>query len=303
MPALKDLADAWKLRPASYSRAVWTLVLVLDRLPWPLGEEGMSASFVARAFVRTERLRQALAWAGAQSETNGSRWRLALALCARHGRFVARSALVGVRNAETLRRLSALLGEEHLSAAAGGVIFLGFHLGPPGAYLVLRVAGHSVTWIGGRGATGAWPREIRRRYQTILESQFFPEEDRHVWVRRLHQARRLLETGESVFISADGEGEPAFAVPLAGGALSVGRGWWALRRATGAPVLPVLSHMRGRTQIATIHHALPPPVADPDLDLETCRQALGRLLADHLRRFPDHCYSLAFPATANGDRP
>jgi lauroyl/myristoyl acyltransferase len=220
-----------------------------------------------------------------------------MALCAHHGRFVARSALVGVRSTDALRRLVEVRGQEHLVGISGGVIFLGFHLGPAGSYLALRVAGHRLTWIGGRGASGAWARDIRQRYQHPGESQFFTE-DHHAWVRRLHQARRLLRGGESVFISADGGGEPAFRVPLPGGPLSVGRGWCALRRATGAPVLPVLSHMDGRTQIVTIHAALPPLVADPARDLEACRQALTFLLADHVRRFPEHCYSLAFPAMA-----
>jgi lauroyl/myristoyl acyltransferase len=297
MHPFHHLATAWTLRPASYSRVVWALILTLDRLPWPWGEESMSASFVARAFLRVRRLRQALAWAAAQSGANSRRWRLALAVCAHHGRFVARSALVGVRNTDALRRLVEVRGEEHLAGISGGVIFIGFHLGPAGSYLALRVAGHRLTWIGGRGASGAWARDIRERYQHSGESQFFAE-DSHTWVRRLHQARRLLRGGESVFISADGEGEPGFTVPLPGSPLSIGRGWLALRRATRAPVLPVLSHMDGRTQIVTIQPALPSLLADPVRDLEACRQALASLLADHVRRFPEHCYSLAFPATA-----
>src|SRR5439155_1525435 len=66
MRSLGDLAAAWEARPRTYSRVVWALVLALDALPWPWGEEILARCFVARAFVRTARLRRALAWAGAQ---------------------------------------------------------------------------------------------------------------------------------------------------------------------------------------------------------------------------------------------
>jgi len=297
MPSLRDLRAAWSARPASYSRLVWTLILALDRLPWPWGEEILAKSFVARAFVRTGRLRQALAWAAAQPSTERGRWHLARSLCAYHGRFVARSALVGIRGPEALLRLVAVRGEEHLAAAGRGVILLGFHLGPAGSYLALRVAGHRLTWVGGRGATGAWSREIRQRYQSARETQFFSE-DRYSWTRRLYHARQVLLSGEHVFISADGEGGEAFSVPLPGGPQVIGVGWLALRRATGAPVLPVLSHMQGRTQVVTVHPALPPRNADPGLDLDACRRSLAHLLGDHVRRFPEQCYSLVFSAPA-----
>jgi hypothetical protein len=172
---------------------------------------------------------------------------------------------------------------------------LGFHLGPAGSYLALRIAGHRLTWVGGRGASGAWPRPIRDRYQSANETQYFSE-DGQAWVRRLYQARRMLLAGENVFISADGEGKPAFSIALPGGHAAVGEGWLALRRMTGAAVLPVLSHMEDRTQVVTIHPALPPLDADPVRDAGACRDALGRLLGEHVRRFPEQCYSLAFSA-------
>jgi lauroyl/myristoyl acyltransferase len=270
-------------------------MLALDRLPWPWGEEILAASFVARAFVRTSRLRQALIWAASQESP--SRWRLAMALCSRHGRFVARSGLVGLREPEALHRVLTVRGEEYLAAAPRGVIFLGFHLGPSNSYVGLRAAGHRLTWIGGRGASGAWSREIRRDYQTSEESRFFSA-GQHAWVRRLHQARLLLQRGENVFISADGEGAQAFTLPLSGGPMSIARGWLTLRRTTNAPVLPVLSHMEGYTQVVTIHAPLPPRDPEDAVDLAACRNGLASLLADYVRRFPDHCYSLAFQAPA-----
>src|ERR1700693_5391971 len=159
MPSLRDLGAAWGVRPASYSRRVWALILVLDRLPWPWGEEILARVFVLSAFVRTTRLRQALDWAAAPQSTGRGRWHLARSLCAYHGRFVARSALVGIREPETLRHLITIRGEEHLAATGRGLILLGFHLGPPGPHLALQVAGHRLTWVGPRGASGAWSRE------------------------------------------------------------------------------------------------------------------------------------------------
>jgi lauroyl/myristoyl acyltransferase len=301
--AIRDLRDAWAGRPPAYNRFVWALVLVLGRLPWPWGEEMFAAGFALRVFLKTARLRQALAWAATQTGPGRKRWRLARALCAYHGRFVARSALVGVRDVESLRRLVSVRGEAHLAALPGAAILLGCHLGPAGSYLALRVAGQRLTWVGGRGASGAWSREIRTRYQSAAESQFFSR-DALAWTRRLYQARRMLVDGERVFISADGEGGSAFAVPLpGGGSIAVGTGWLALRRATGALVLPVLSHMEGRVQVVTVHPPLPQCDADPQRDLDLCRSALGRVFGEHVLRFPEQCYSLAFPVPLAGSAP
>ncbi len=317
MRQLADLAAAWDARPWGYSRAVWTLVLALDALPWPWGEEILARGFVARAFVRVTRLRRALAWAGAQPSTRHGvdgatarhalggqrrigqeagglrRWSLACSVCRHQGLFVARSALIGVRDPEALRRIVVARGEEHLAAAGPGAILLGFHLGPAQSYLVLRALGHQLTWVGGRGASPAWAPSIRDRFQREHGDLFYPGRA-HVWERRLYKARQLLVRGEHVFISADGGGTEAFSVPLPGGRASLGAGWWFLRRNTKAPALPVLSHLEGRTQVVTIHPPLPPPLADPALDTEACREAIGTLLAEHVKQFPEQCYSLVF---------
>ena len=293
MRSLGDLAAAWRDRPASYSRPVWAVLLALDALPWPWGEEILGRAFVALATVRPARMRRARAWAAAHTEPGRGRAALARALCADHGRFVARSALVGMRDAETLRRHVAVRGAEHLGAAGAGAILLGFHLGPAQSYLALRVLGHALTWVGGRGASPAWPRAIRDRYQAGHGDLLFPGVDRP-WERRLYRARQILLEGRTVFISADGGGAEAFQVPVPGGSVSIGAGWLALRRTTKAPVLPVLSHLEGRVQVVTIHPALPPPLPDPALDVEACRRALGALLGEHARRFPEHCYSVVF---------
>ena len=112
--------------------------------------------------------------------------------------------------------------------------------------------------------------------------------------QRLYQARRILLDGGNVFISGDGLGREAFSVPLPSGGAPIRSGWLTLRRTTAAPVLPVLSHMEGRSHVVTIHPALPPPIADPVLDLDSCRRAIGELLGDYVHRFPEQCYHHAF---------
>jgi lauroyl/myristoyl acyltransferase len=198
-----------------------------------------------------------------------------------------------MRDPDVLRRHIAGRGEEHLIAAGPGAILLGAHLGPAQSYLALRVLGHRVTWVGSRGASPAWPEAIRDRYQRGQGDLLFPGAE-HAWERRLYRARRLVLEGRSVFISADGGGAEAFSVPLPGGAASIAAGWLLLRRTTKAPVLPVLSHMEGRLQVVTVHPPLPATVPDPVLDQEICRGALGAVLGDYVRAFPEQCYSLVF---------
>jgi hypothetical protein len=125
------------------------LLVLLGRLPWPWGEEMLARCFVAEALLRPSRRSQAMAWAAAQPADPGRA--LARALCAFHGRIVARSALLGVRSAEQLADLVEVRGELHL-ARARGCLLLGFHLGPRDAYLALRLRGHRVAWLGGPGA-------------------------------------------------------------------------------------------------------------------------------------------------------
>jgi hypothetical protein len=270
-------------------------VVALDRLPWPWGEEILAVCSVARAFVSPARRRQALGWASALTGRRGRRWRLAGSLCAYRGRFLARSAFVGVREIETWRHLVSVRGEEHLAAAAKGAILLGFHLGPPSGHLALRATEHRLTWVGGASAADAWAQEIRDRYNGGAEDLIFAESD-PPWQRArfLHQARTLLLEGRTIFMSADGIGKEAFSISLPGGPAVIREGWLALRQATGVTVLPVLSHLEGRAQIVTIHPPLPALVADRVLDREACRRAIADLLSDYVRRFPEQCFSLAF---------
>ena len=302
MRSLTDLRLAWAARPGSYTPVVWALILALDALPWPWGEEILARSFVARAFVRRDRFRQALAWARAQPDSGRAPRRLARSLCAYHGRFVARSAFVGMRDPDTVRRHVAVRGEEHLAAAGTGVILLGFHLGPAQSYLALRALGHRLTWVGGRGASPGWSPAIREHYQRDHGDLLLPDIP-YAWERRLYKARQILKLGRSVFISADGAGAVAFSVPLPGGAAAIGTGWLLLRQSTKAAVLPVLSHLEGRTQVVTVLPPLPPRLADPARDREACLRAIADVMGDYVRRFPEQCYSLVFGLPADEPAP
>ena len=303
MPGLRDLGHAWRRRPPHHSRRLWALILALDRLRWPLGEKLLACCFTISALVGRRGRRQALAWAAAQPDIGTRTERMARALCANQGRFLARGALVGIRDPELLERHVAVRGEEHLRGPGGcGTLLIGFHLGPRNAYLALRAAGHALTWMGGQTTSGAWARSIRDRYQRPGQDLLPPAREHLASdltrVRLLYRARRILLDGGRVFIGADGVGVEAFALPLPGGPLSIRAGWLSLRHATKAPVLPVLSHMEGPVQVVTIHPPLPAPLDDPARDLHACRRALGDLLHDYLRQFPEQCPTLAFAQRA-----
>jgi lauroyl/myristoyl acyltransferase len=282
------------MRPPQFSRAIWPLLLAADVLPYPQGEDLFARLFVAKAFVQIRPLQKALAWAASHRRPRRERWRLALACCAYHGRFVARSALVGIRHPDAFRRQIVLNGTEHLSASTKPTIFLSFHLGPPETALALQVAGHPLTWIGGWSSSRAWARDAWRGFQGPGDVLSLSE-GKGSWGGVLYHARRVLSDGGAICISADGgAGREAFRIALRGGPIVVRSGWLALRRQTGARVLPVLTHIEGRTHVVTVHPPLPPPVVDSDDDIEACRTPLAALLEEHVRRFPEQCYTLVF---------
>jgi len=303
LPPARSLVALWRLRPAHiFSRSLWPLLLALDMAPFPWGEDLLARIFVAKAFVQVRRLREALAWAASHSADRRGRWRLALSCSSYHGRFVARMALVGVRRPEEFRRRVVLEGTERLGTAGRATILLGFHLGPPEAALALRVAGHRLTWVGGWRNSRAWSREAWRPFQGPGELLWAFEGEKF-WGSVLYRACRILRKGGTIFISADGAaGREAFRVPVPGGPVVVRSGWLALRRHTGAQVLPVLTHMEDRTQVVTIHPPLPPLDQDLAADQRACREVLGALLEGHVRRFPEQCYTLAFPPAREATR-
>jgi lauroyl/myristoyl acyltransferase len=292
LPLARGPDAIWRARPEFYSPAAWLVLLGLDLLPWPQGEDLLARLFAAKVFLRPARLRRVLRWARVYTSGRRERWRLALATCAHHGRVVGRSAIIGLRHPDQLRPYLRVLGEEHLQAASGGRILLGFHLGMPSSDVVLRMMGHPVRWLGGWRSSPGWSRQAWRGFAGSTEALSLSEGKASRGAVLLRALRILLDGG-TIYMTADGgSGREAFRVPLPGGRVTIGSGWLTLRERTGATVLPVLAHLEGRTHVVTIHPPLPSLQAD--LAHEACREILGRLLTDYVRRFPEQCYSLAF---------
>ena len=291
----RPLRTLWGTRPAIYSRPLWTLLVALDVLPWPWGEDILAALFAAVGLVRGTRRRTVMAWAAQQSGRRDIR--LAAAVSAFRGRWVARSALLGVRRPEDFRRHVAVVGEERLAEAPGPTILLGFHLGPPNADVALRILGHPMAWLGTTRLAPAWSREPWRSFLDPREN-LSPPDDEWFWPGYLYRARRMLLDGGTLFIMADSwVGRELFRVPLPGGPAVIRSGWLTLRRQTGARVVPVSTHLEGRTQIITVHPPLPEPRDGDDDAPDRWRAIVSELMADYLRRFPDQCPVLAFPPT------
>src|SRR5262245_9543849 len=98
MRASHEVRAAWRHRDPSWSRPAWALVVGLGRLPWPWGERIFAACYAVNTGISPTRRGRLLAWARRQRPE--ARWRLALAFAACHGRFIARAALVGMRDFE-----------------------------------------------------------------------------------------------------------------------------------------------------------------------------------------------------------
>jgi hypothetical protein len=117
-------------------------------------------------------------------------------------------------------------------------------------------------------------------------------------VAGLYTARQRPLAGGKICIMADGYSKrELFRVRLPGGPMVVGAGWLTLHQLTGAPVLPVLTHLERRTQVVTIHPPLPVSEPDPATRLEVWREVVATLVADYVRRFPEQCPSLALPSS------
>jgi lauroyl/myristoyl acyltransferase len=288
------LRDLWSSRQSLYPRVLWALMMRLDLLPWPLGEDLLAYLFAAVTLMRGSRRRAALAWASQQPGRRA--WRLALAVSAFRGRWVARLSLLGLRRPDDLRRQVSVHGEEHLAAAPGGAILLGFHLGPPNVDVALRILGHRVAWLGTARRSRAWSKDA---WRPLLDPKdnLCPSEATWFWPGTLYRARRLLLDGGALFILADAwAGREVFQVPLPGGCpLILRAGWLTLWRQTGARVLPVTTHLDGRVQVVTIHPPLPTP-GEHDADLPPeWSDILASLVKDYVRRFPEQCPVLPFP--------
>lgn len=275
---------------------------ILRRLPAVCSRAALAALAIGDGIVRW-RLTAAAEWAGAQGVTGVARWRLALAVLANHGRFVGDELMLGVEDLGELRQGARIHGAEYLESAHGGAILLGFHLGPPRTPYVLRAFGYPVTSAGrleGTGSDSRWDEAVDAGAVVRL-----PDGTPADRVEGLNRLRRLLQNGSIIYLTADGPfGREAFRIDLPGRPLVVRAGWLALRRLSGVRTFPVLTHQHRGQRVIVVHPPLPSPQADPVRDAETCRDALGPLVLDYVRRFPTQCRYLAFPAWPSnaGDR-
>jgi lauroyl/myristoyl acyltransferase len=264
--------------------------MALDLLPWPWGENILAGLFMAVGLGRASWRRSAMTWAVAQRGRHPLR--LAAALCAFRGRWVARRHLLGLQDPDELRRHLVVEGEAHLTAIPGAAILLGFHLGVPAAEVTLRVRGHRVTYVGrgDRAPNAGWWRPAWRPFADH-DPLAHAGDDRGRWPAVLYVARQILLRGDMVYIMGDGIGTEVFSIPLPGRPVVLRAGSVTLHQLTGARVLPVLTRLDGRTHIVTVHPPLPALDADRARGIEAWREILEPLLADYTRRFPDQCAS------------
>lgn len=269
------------------------LMPVLRRLPPPLVQELLAVLAIGDGLVGSTRFHRASAWAAAQGLSGLARRRLALALLANHGRFVAAEAMISAPTADSLGRGVVIDGAEHLHARGDGALLLGFHLGPPKIWLALRALGHPVRFAGRFEEQGDPRWQDAFAGGDAVQLAWAAPGDR---AQSLLRIRNLLRYGALVYLSADGPmGREAFRIDLAGGPLVIRAGWLALRHALRVATLPVLSHREGTRLVITIHEPLPDYDGNLVRDEAMCREALTPLLADYVRRFPDQCRYLAFP--------
>ena len=279
------------------SRGGAAVVRFLDRLPWPLGEECFAVGLTAKALVDPTRRSNALAWASKHADGELAQWRLALDTMRTLGRFMAINCLIGAERPNTLRRHLVIHGRTHLDAAIGRgpVLLLGFHLGPPGAFLALRLLGYRLTFIGAADAVRFWPR--RRGWTGLLEDRDtipLTPGDAVSAARALHVGHRVLQQGGTVFILGDGGlGPEVFRVSVPGKEVVMRSGWFTMRRLSGATTLPVLCHLHGRQRVLEVFPPLPAPVRDIGADREMCGTHLMPIVSAYVRARPAQCLSLA----------
>jgi lauroyl/myristoyl acyltransferase len=267
---------------------------LLRRLPLSLAEPVLSALAIGDGLINRKRFHQASSWAAAHGATGWARWRMGLSLLAKHGRFVAEEALLGVKSIDDLRRHVAIVGDEHLRAVSGRAMLVGFHLGPPKTWLRLRALGYPVRFAGRLETAADDPQ-----WQPSLDAGEvirLPDGDPRARLRGLYRIRHLLQDGALIYVTADGPfGREAFRIDVPGGSLIVRVGWLAMRRMTGVPALPVLTHCDGTRRVIVIHPPLPDPDADAARDAAACQAVLAPLVDTYVRRFPTQCRWIAMP--------
>jgi lauroyl/myristoyl acyltransferase len=275
-------------------------VRVLRRLPFGLAEGILIGLSFGQAVLDPGRVRRAYAWAAAGGAGTRSAWAVVLGLFVHRGRALAASPAAAILDPEQLRQRIEVEGLDRLEHARrrGGVILLGFHLGMLSIDRSLPLLGYHVTAIGSEDRFH-WPPPPRAWREFQNRSRM------HVWTRAapgsradaLYRLRQAASAGEVVMImGAAGQGRVLFDLSLPGRPLAVRAGWFALRRLTGLPTLPLLGYREGRQWKLTIHPPLPAPDPDERRDRECCRDALAAILEEFVARFPDQCLFLAMHA-------
>lgn len=277
------------LSPAMFAgpRRLRPFMPMLRRLPAGLSTTALAFLSLVEGVVRVSRLRRALAWSAAWGAGGADRWRIAAGLLLNHGRMAAETALLHVDSIASLRDRLEVHGRGHLDAVQGGAIILGLHVGPPKTALALQASGFDVR-LTGRMAFSAndarWEQAIAAGQAVPLGGET-PRQRAHA----LQRLRQILASGASVYMTADGGGEPLFTLDVLGGPILIRRGWFALRRATRVPVIPAFARWNGPRRIIEIHPPLPDPIADATGDRDQCQAALSALAADYVRRYPAQC--------------
>jgi hypothetical protein len=265
---------------------------LLRALPGPLSA-GLLAALAVGDGIARGRYARSRRWARAQGAGGLASHRLAMRLLTTHGRFVAEEALLGMQDVSEVGVPATVVGLEHMAGCTSGALLIGFHLGPPHAWLMLRARGLHVRKVSLLNAARADPR-----WSGLVSSGevvVFPEDDRAARIQALYRIRTLLNANACIHLTADGYGREAFTLDLPGAPLTVRAGWFSLRRQTRVPTFPVLAHSEGRRRVVVIHPALPPVADDEAADREACRAALTPVVADYVRRFPEQCRYLVFP--------
>lgn len=278
---------SFKLDKPHAAALVPALVRIAGWLRWPWSEDLLALAFAARCVVKPAAFARAWRWAGQGRGAFNRRLAVTATVVANQGRFLAVRYLAGMREPDVLRRHSRIEGREHLTRAdsSRGVMLLGFHAGPPMAWVVLRLHGVPLAFAGGpvgvRPGSPAWSAVLR-------DHQIAWTEDAAPAKRALAMAsmRRRLRQGETMFVTGDGAGAVAFTIPCHGGTTPLRAGWWALRRETDCTVIPVVAFRDGRTEVVQLLPPLPAPCEDAEADVARCRPIVAAILNDLTARHP-----------------
>jgi len=288
-------AEPWPDEAWRYPKHVRFFTRGFDVLPYPIGVECLAIGR-GLSMVPGRHGQRARAWAAHHRASKAAQWKLAFDVLAHRVRFHAISALVGARHPDVLRPGIEVHGEEHLTRAHadGATLLINFHIGPPGTFLALRLRGPRLLFVGLLDVSGRWDRPAWAPYLDPAETLSIDRGDITSGTRALQRARQRLGDGGIALMMADGPvGHELCRVPVRGADIILRRGWFALRRMTGATTLPVLSHWQRHRRVIEIGPPLPPPCDDAERDMSECRASLTPFLTDYVDRHPEQCPLLA----------